>query len=221
MRSRLAGLLVRKECWRLSARGWFAAIAIVIGFLTGVMYRIHPFLAFTHRVNSEILVIDSMTSDYPFKMSLEEFRAGHYARLLTTGGLVKGGVDLDDNDTYAHMAAQRLPKLGAEKGTFEAVPAAPVRRDRTYASAVAVSNWLSMRSPQVKSINVISVGPHARRTRLLYEKALGSKIAVGVIAIQSPEYDPTHWWQYSEGVKEVISEGAAYLYARFLFQPAE
>ncbi|RYY54021.1 MAG: hypothetical protein EOO05_20620 [Chitinophagaceae bacterium] len=41
----------------------------------------------------------------------------------------------------------------------------------------------------------------------------------GLLSIPDREYDAGHWWRYSEGVKEVLSEGAAYLYARFLFYP--
>ena len=42
---------------------------------------------------------------------------------------------------------------------------------------------------------------------------------MGVIAIENREYSPGHWWTYSEGVKEVVSEGVGYLYARFFFRP--
>ena len=41
-----------------------------------------------------------------------------------------------------------------------------------------------------------------------------------MIAVESEEYEQTRWWRYSEGVKEVISEGAAYLYVRLFFHPA-
>ena len=30
---------------------------------------------------------------------------------------------------------------------------------------------------------------------------------------------PTIGWRYSEGIKEVISEGSAYMYARVFFHP--
>ena len=43
------------------------------------------------------------------------------------------------------------------------------------------------------------------------------KTKVGIISVPNPDYDAKHWWRYSEGVKDVISEGAAYLYAKFLF----
>jgi len=44
-------------------------------------------------------------------------------------------------------------------------------------------------------------------------------VEIGILSGRNREYDPQHWWRSSEGVKEVLSEGAAYLYARFLFCP--
>ena len=67
----------------------------------------------------------------------------------------------------------------------------------------------------MSSINVLTEGAHARRTRLLYQKAFGKNVAVGVVAISNPNYDPTQWWRYSDGVREVIGESIAYVYARF------
>jgi hypothetical protein len=40
---------------------------------------------------------------------------------------------------------------------------------------------------------------------------------VGIIAVPNPDYDAQRWWRYSEGLKDVISESFAYLYARFFF----
>jgi len=32
-------------------------------------------------------------------------------------------------------------------------------------------------------------------------------------------YDPARWWRSSEGVREVLFEGFAYVYAKCLFWP--
>jgi len=64
------------------------------------------------------------------------------------------------------------------------------------------------------SINVVTEDAHARRTRLLFQKALGNDVRVGIISIPNPDYDAKHWWRYSEGVREVIGEGIAYTYAK-------
>ena len=62
-------------------------------------------------------------------------------------------------------------------------------------------------------------GPHARRSRLLFQRALGPQTAVGIIAIQPRDYQPTRWWRYSSGVRNVTSEFIAYFYAKIIFRP--
>ena len=69
-----------------------------------------------------------------------------------------------------------------------------------------------------ESIDVVSLGVHARRSWILFAQAFSS-VDVGVIAIKSKEYDPSRWWLFSSGVRNVISESIAYLYARFIFSP--
>ena len=89
------------------------------------------------------------------------------------------------------------------------------------ASAVALRDWFHEHNMNVPSVNVITEGAHARRTRLMFEKALGKDIAVGIIAVPNPDYDQRRWWRYSDGVKEVSSETLAYIYARLFFHPSE
>jgi hypothetical protein len=72
----------------------------------------------------------------------------------------------------------------------------------------------------VYSINVLTEDAHARRTRLLYHKAFGKSVTVGIIGVANPDYDSTQWWRYSDGVREVIGESIAYIYARFFFYPS-
>jgi len=69
----------------------------------------------------------------------------------------------------------------------------------------------------VDNINVLTEGAHARRTRLLYQKAFGRNVTVGIIAVSNPDYDPKQWWRYSDGVREDIGESTPYIYAKFFF----
>jgi uncharacterized SAM-binding protein YcdF (DUF218 family) len=94
-------------------------------------------------------------------------------------------------------------------------------RDRTYASAVALRVWFQTHNINVPSVNVVTEGAHARRTRLMFEEALGKDVAVGIIAVPNPDYDQRRWWLYSDGVKEVSSEALAYIYSRLFFHPSE
>ena len=129
------------------------------------------------------------------------------------------GAHLSAYQTYAQLGAATLIKLGLNSNVVQAVPAPFVRHDRTYLSAVTLKKWLLEHDIVLTRIQLISYGPHARRSRLLFQKALGKDVAIGVIPIPSREYDAQHWWLYSAGVRSVIGEGSAYLYARFLFVP--
>jgi hypothetical protein len=81
-------------------------------------------------------------------------------------------------------------------------------------------DWLRTNDPGEKCINVLTEDTHARRTRLLFQEALGKEPRVGIIAVPNPDYDANHWWRYSEGVRGVIDESIAYAYAKFFFWPA-
>ena len=97
------------------------------------------------------------------------------------------------------------------------VPSRTMARDRTYGSAVALRQWFAKHDVRVRSINVMTEDVHARRTRLLFQKAFRGKIRVGIIAAPDPDYDANHWWRSSEGFRRVVGETIAYLYARALF----
>jgi hypothetical protein len=55
----------------------------------------------------------------------------------------------------------------------------------------------------------------------MFQKALGRSVTVGVIAIPADDYDEKHWWRYSQGVRGIIDEAIAYVYARLLFYPRQ
>lgn len=102
---------------------------------------------------------------------------------------------------------------------LEAVPAPLVRQDRTYVSAVALKNWLQEHGRTHRRMHVISQGPHARRTRLLFEKAMGDEVTIGITAVEDRNFDPKKWWAGSYGVRAMVDEVVAYGYARLLFRP--
>jgi hypothetical protein len=99
------------------------------------------------------------------------------------------------------------------------VPSRVSGRDRTYSSALALREYFQTNAVAVKSFNILTEDVHARRTRLLFQEAFGREAAVGIIAVPDPDYDPHHWWRYSEGVREILGESIAWFYAVFLFHP--
>ncbi len=217
-RTALWGLVHRKERWALSWRGWLALWLAGIAAIFFVFLKIHPFFAINRPVTADYLVVEGWTPDYALAAGFKEFKAHPYKGFLTTGCPLMEGYFLTEYPTFAHLAAATVRQLGVETNRLEAIPSYVKYRDRTYASALALKKHFQQQGRPLTSINILTLGAHARRTRLLFEKALPG-VAIGVIAVENREFDPHHWWQSSSGVREVIGESLAYLYARFLFRP--
>jgi Uncharacterized conserved protein len=220
-RSVRCGRFDRKERWSLSWRGWLivACAVLLVGAL--VLKGVYPFLAITHRVNANILVVEGWIPEYAIRTAVKEFQSNHYQRVFATGGPVVGsGGYINDFYTSASVGADLLKKWGLPDERLQMVPSRIMDRDRTYGSAVALRNWFREHDMAVSSIDVVTEDIHARRTRLLFQEALGKNIKVGIIAVPNPDYDARRWWRYSEGVREVIGESIAYIYARFFFYPS-
>jgi uncharacterized SAM-binding protein YcdF (DUF218 family) len=215
-------MLKRKERWGFSCKGKLviAALALVTGLI--VFINIHPFLAVTQQVDSRVLVVEGWAHDFAIEAAVKEFWTGSYDHVYATGGPIVGqGGYISDSHTYASIGAQQLVKEGIPKESVQMVPSRVMDRDRTYSSAVALRDWLREHQIAVTSINVLTEDCHARRTWLLFQKAFGKDVKVGIISVASPDYDANHWWKYSEAVREVIDETVAYFYAKCCFWPAK
>lgn len=216
---RLCGLLQRKEKWVLSWRGrlvvWGALAILALIFIQ----RVHPFLAVTDRVETQYLVIEGWVPNYALEASIAEFKSKPYVKIFTVGADPLTGVDIEPEDSISFEAVKRLKWLGVDPDKMQAVPAHIKYRNRTYESALALKKWFKDNHLSVTNFNLVTLGAHSRRSRLLFEKAFAGEAHVGIISVEHREYDPKHWWKYSEGVKEVIGEGVGYVYARFFFHP--
>ena len=188
----------------------FAVAALVVFSIRGV----YSFLAVNNPVDNGALVVEGWVPDYALQEAITEFRKGHHSQIFVTGGPLENGAPLSEYKTFAELGAATLLRLGLDTNAVQAVPAPKVRLDRTYASAVALKSWLGSHRVTEKNFNVISLGPHARRSRLLFEKALGNDYKVGVIAVENQAYDAKRWWASSAGVRTMTDEMIAYVYTR-------
>jgi DUF218 domain len=196
---------------------------LAVGLLAGcvVVRHSHSFLAVTNRVPANVLVVEGWIHDYGVNAAVKEFKTGHYLQIYTTGGPVEGmGPRSSIYDTDAHQSAGLLKKAGIPADLVQSVPATYMGRDRTYTSAIVLRDWFREHNVHVAGLNVLTEDAHARRTWLLFQEALGSNIKVGIIAVPTPDYDPHHWWRTSAGVREVLDETIAYIYAKCFFWPS-
>ncbi len=214
------GMVSRKPRWGLSLRGWVLALVTMLVIGTLVCLNVHPFLAVTDRIAADTLVVEGWVHEYAIRQAVAEYSTGHYQHLFTTGGPVigKGGY-INDYNTSASVGAELLVKAGIPRDSVQMVPSRVSDRNRTYSSAVALREWFHENNVRAHGINLVTEDAHARRSRLLFEKALGPEVAVGVIAASSPDYDAKRWWRYSDGISEVFGQGTAYIYAKFFFRP--
>jgi hypothetical protein len=220
-RRALLGLFKRKEKWALTGRGWLVSLAAAAVLALAFIFWVHPFLAVTDRVDTEYLVIEGWVPNYALEESIAEFKSKPYKMIFTVGADPLTGVHVEQNDSIAIEACKRLKFLGVNPDLITPVPARIKYRNRTFQSAVALRKWIEENHVPMTSFNLVTLGAHSRRSRLLFEEAFDGKARVGIISVEDREYDPKRWWKYSEGVREVIGEGVGYVYARFFFHPGK
>ena len=214
------GAFNRRERWGLSLRGFLGLAAAGIAAFAIWLFGVYPFFAITDRVDTRLLAMEGWVDVYAVKAVADEFKANGYERVFTTGGPVQGmGGYTNDYNTAASVGAGRLKTAGVPANVVQMVPSRMITRDRTYTSAVALRKWFEENKVPLTSINVVTADVHARRTRLLFQKALGSSVKVGIISVPHPDYDSRRWWKYSQGVRSVMGECIAYAYARLIFVP--
>ena len=211
------GLLRRRSCL---VPTWRGGLALVLGsalLLALVLRGAYPFLALSEPKPGGVLVIDGSSPRFVFEEGIAEFNRHHYDKVFVTGGPVEQGGPLTIHKNHADLGAAALLKLGMNGSVLQSVPALDVRQDRAYASAVALNQWWRAHGMAPASINLMSVGPSARRSQLLFKRALGKEVTVGVVALSPDDYDAPHWWRSSQGFRIVTGELIAYGYARAMF----
>ncbi len=201
--------------------GW-GVVTIGLGLvLVSLVLLVYPFLAPTQPVAGEILVVEGWLPDYALDEAKERFEKENYEFLVTTGGLLSKGRHLSPHETWASLSASILNAKGISREKIIMAPTtfAP-ERDRTYHSVLQVKKKFNERGLVPKSIDVVSLGAHSRRTWLMFETVFTS-MKIGIVALQPRSYDTSRWWVSSAGVRDIISETVAYLYARLIFSPTE
>jgi hypothetical protein len=98
---------------------------------------------------------------------------------------------INNVNSCAVLARNRLLAMGIDSSQIIAVPGEKARINRTLTSALAFRDWLKTTNIDIKGINIISMGTHARRTEMTYNKVLNEKYDIGIISL------PENSTQYS------------------------
>ena len=215
------GILRRSWAIGLTARGWLVvATALFLALLAAVwaLRGAYHFLAVNAPVRGGVLVVEGWVGDEDLALATEEYRRGGYLVWCVTGEPLEKGSHLIAYHDYATLTVAAFAAMGGEPGVLQPVRWQTVRRDRTYASALALKAWLQEHGYPLDRVNIVTSGSHARRSRLLYEKAFGPGTQVGLTVSPERCFDPDRWWTTSMGFRSVMNELIAYVYARFFFR---
>jgi hypothetical protein len=209
-------LILRRETWVLTLQAWSILLFLIITLFSLSFANLNSFLSLNSPVPADILVVEGWIPDDAIALSIQEFKKGNYRQIITTGGPVDKGFYLVQYKNFANLAAATCVKLGIETDKVIPVPSENVIKNRTFASALALEDYIAQKQLNVKGINLYSYGPHTRRSWLIFQEVFKGKIPLGAIASIPTSYDEKNWWKSSEGFRVVIGEALAYLYVKVI-----
>jgi hypothetical protein len=212
-------LFRRHEVWLPTAWGGLVLAVVTAGTLLLVGRNLHSFLAPKEPVGARVLVVEGWMGPEELEEAIDLFRSRGYERLITTGGPILPRPPPPAPALYPERAALFLKAHGLPEAVLTPVPTLERSRDRTYGSAVAVRDWAKRSGLRLDAIDLVSDGPHARRTRLLYRLAFGREVKVGIVATRSYDYDAAAWWRSSIGATDVIEQAIGFAWAKCCFSP--
>lgn len=200
-------------CYKLKLVYKLAIAALFAFVFLFLLVQTNAFLSLDRPVESDVLIVEGWLPDYALEEVVHIYRQGNYKKIITTGGPLEVGSYLKEHFDLAHLAKATLLALGMKENEVVAVPAPAVHRDRTFHSALALKKWMQGNGMQSKRMNLVSLGPHARRSTSLFQDVFTGEVEIGSIAIESRDYDADRWYASSEGVRSTLNEAIAYVYA--------
>jgi hypothetical protein len=211
--SRRLGLVERRPIrWRI-LRGWFFALLLLGIPVVWLCGSGESYFSLTRRLPAEVLVVEGWIGSEGVHAAATEFEQHGYQYLVATGGLTE---EPRDRSNYAAIAEQELVRSGVPVGRIIVAPTGQIERQRTFESAVAAWQALQSRGIAPHLLNVFTLGPHARRSRLVYEKVYSPGTQVGVIAWVPSDYDVEPWWRSKARTKCLLKETIGYPFEVFL-----
>ncbi len=204
---------------RLTWLGWLITILVILGAIWAFFSNIYSFLAPDKPPKTGVMVVEGWIHDFALDEAVYMYRKGNYSKIVCTGVPVETGSYIQQFKSYPEMTAARLEKLGIPEDEIIVTVADESTKDRTYQAAVAMREGIMAYNIDATNLHLVTVGPHGRRSRMLFQKALGNEYRIGVTCLEASDYNHDDWYTCSEGVRSVIGELIAYLYAKLFFHP--
>ena len=212
------GLCRRRSCFVPTLRGWVLIGTLLIALTAAFVLGLYPFLAQTHPFSTGPVVVEGWASRDTLVAAIAEHREHREPILYVTGGTLGEDIaGITGVNNFADLGAMRLRQLGMTETGVQPVPAPDVLKDRTYSAGLALRQWLEVHGGIPSHLTLVSEGPHARRSRMLFQQAFGRTAQIGILAATDWNQRGHRWWTYSQGFRSVVDEFIAWLYATVLF----
>jgi hypothetical protein len=192
--------------------GWISILLITIIVSIVFVKRIHSFLALNKPVAAGYLVVEGWLPDYCLEKVYMMFDKNGYKKIFVTGGPLDNGYFLKNYKDYATLGKESLLKIGIPDSVIISIPSPHVKKDRTFTSAIYLKNWIDSTGIDINAVNVVTLDVHARRSLMLFNKAIKKNILLGVVSLPNRDYDAIHWYKSSEGFKAVLNESLSFIY---------
>lgn len=204
---------------RLTWQGRLLVFVLSLGLFSILFFNLYSFLAPDHAPKTGIMVVEGWIHDEALAEATRLFESGNYSMIACAGIPIETGSYLQEFGSYSEMTAARLRELGIPKKNILICITDDATKDRTYQSAVALRDALIREGITEKKLHLVTTGPHGRRSRMLFKKALGKDYKIGITCLPESTYTPSKWFLCSEGVRSVVGEAIAYIYAKLFFHP--
>jgi Ca-dependent carbohydrate-binding module xylan-binding len=107
-------------------------------------------------------------------------------------------------NSNAELARNRLISMGINPSQVIATPGETVIVNRTLTSALAFRDWLKHTKMDITGINIISLGAHARRTWMIYNRILNEKYPIGIISLPDYIYTESRVYRLFKNIRETL-----------------
>lgn len=213
-------LASKRERWGLTANGWLLLLLVLALMFFIFVKKIVPFLSEEETVDARVMVVEGYVPDYAFQEIINVFNRDNYDLLIASGTYYDQGFFITGIETSAQLIANSLLFLGFDSTKLAVVPV-PIGThiNRTYHSALITRAYLRQNYPTIDKINIFSLGPHARRSKCLFEMVYEPDIKVGNIVIPHVGINAKNWYKSSRGFRTVTNEVIAYIYVKLFFWP--
>jgi hypothetical protein len=204
------GLSRQARCGAKWSAKLLAGLCLFVFLVTPLIWLCfygEAFFSLTRRLPAEVLVVEGWIGNDGIRAAAVEFEAGGYQYIVATGGQTD---DRPHSPNYAEIAGQELMRFGIPRDKIIIASTGEIEHERTFKSAAAAWRALQNRGIHPEAINVLTLGPHARRSRLVYAKAYAPATQVGVIAWAPSNYETEPWWRFRGRTKCFLKEIVGY-----------